>query len=380
MLNQGLISRVKELNLDKKTHFSGSSPPEIFIGRQDYPNVYSGILSPVEHGNTEKFSSPESWFKHKYKIEQIMEYRSKLIYSRFKTNIKSVQANPLVKPLSEIAMSNKSVSAEFFLERPARFAPIHEASVPLIGNPAPLKKLRLEENPKIEKNVDYVVGDEKLKSNEGIKYLYESNVTITNIVKILSAGLLGIKEQRKMVPTRWAITAVDDTLSRELLEKIKYYPEMSEIRLFNSEYLGNHYEILLIPDTFSFEVIEISLKNNGVWKDHESIFGRKKYAEDVTGAYYANRLAVCEYLNEIRRQAKCIILREVRPEYNVPLGVGILREVSRDAFTKYPEKFQSVSEALKKAEERLKQPVVNFVEQSILLKDHGKQKKLTDWN
>ena len=72
MLNQGLISRVKELNLDKKTHFSGSSPPEIFIGRQDYPNVYSGILSPVEHGNTEKFSSPESWFKHKYKIEQIM--------------------------------------------------------------------------------------------------------------------------------------------------------------------------------------------------------------------------------------------------------------------------------------------------------------------
>ncbi|MBS3072798.1 hypothetical protein J4477_03120 [Candidatus Pacearchaeota archaeon] len=380
MLNQELISKVKELNLDKKTHFSGSSPPEIFIGRQDYPNVYSGILSPMEHGNTEKFSSPEGWFKHKYKTEQILEYRSKLIYSRFKTNIKSPLANPLVKPMSEIAMSSKSVSAEFFLEKPVKFSPIHELSVPLIGNPAPLKKLILEENPKIEKNVDYIVNDTKLKSIEGIKHLYGSNITITNIIKILSAGLLGIKEQRKMVPTRWAITAVDDTLSKELLEKIKYYPELSEVRLFNSEYLGNHYEILLIPDTFSFEVIEISMKNKGVWKDYESIFGRKKYAEDVTGAYYANRLAVCEYLNEIRRQAKCIFLREIRPEYNESLGVGILREVSRDAFTKYPEKFQSINEALKKAEERLKQPVSDFTSQSALLKEHGKQKKLSDWD
>ncbi|MEK6873740.1 MAG: hypothetical protein AABW91_02755 [Nanoarchaeota archaeon] len=380
MQNQELISRVKELNLDKITHFSGSSPPEIFIGRKDYPNVYSGVLSPIEYGNTEKFSSPENWFKHRYKIEQILDYRSKLIYSRFKVNIKSPQNTPLIKPMSEIAMSNKSVSAEFFLERPVKFSPIQELSVPFIGNPAPLKNLKLEENPKIDKNVDYIVNDEKLKSAEGIKYLYESNVTITNIVKILSAGLLGIKDQRKLVPTRWSITAVDDTLSKQLLEKIKYYPELSEIRLFNSEYLGNHYEILLIPDTFSFEVIEISLKNKGVWKDYESVFGRKKYAEDVTGAYYANRLAVCEYLNEIRRQAKCIFFREVRPEYNAPLGVGILREVSRDAFTKYPEKFQTINEALKKVEERLKQPVLNFTTQSALLKDHGKQKKLTDWD
>ncbi|OIO41219.1 hypothetical protein COU56_05070 [Candidatus Pacearchaeota archaeon CG10_big_fil_rev_8_21_14_0_10_31_9] len=379
MTNQEMVSKIKELNMDKRIQFSGSSPPEIFIGRQDYPNVYAGVLSPMEYGNTEKFSSPENWFKHKYKIEQILEYRSKLIYSRFKTNIKSPQNSALVKPLSEIAMSNKSVSAEFFLEKPVKFAPIQELSVPIIGNPAPLKRLRLEENPKIEKSVDYVVSDEKLKSTDGIKHLYESNVTITNIVKVLSAGLLGIKDQRKMVPTRWAITAVDDTLSKELLEKIKYYPELSEVRLFHSEYLGNHYEILLIPDTFSFEVIEISLKNKGVWKDHESTFGRKKYAEDVTGAYYANRLAVCEYLNEIRRQAKCIFLREIRPEYNAPLGVGILREVSRDAFSKYPEKFQTTNDALKKVEERLKQPVGNFTNQSALLKEQYKQKKLTDW-
>jgi len=379
-MDNELISKIKELNLERKTVFSGSSPPEVFVGHYGYPNVYSGVLAPIQNGNTSKFSSPEKWFKQKLKIQQIVDYRTKLIYPRFKTNVhSSKQEISLVKPVAEIAMSGKSVSAEFTLKKPATFSLVEEKSVPIIGNPASLKKIKLEENPKIEKAVDYIISDTKLKSSEAIKNLYESNQSISNIIKILSIGLLGIKEQRKMVPTRWAITAVDDTLSKNFLDKIKYYPEINEIRVFTSEYLGNHYEIILMPDTFSFEVIEISLKDNGLWTDHETIFGRKSYANDVTGAYYANRLAACEYLNEIRRQAKCIFLREVRPEYSVPLGVGILREISRDAFSKYPEKFDSIESALKRIGERLRQPVTNFTQHSVLLKEHGKQKKLNDF-
>ena len=39
--------------------FSGSSPPEIFVGRWNYPNVYTGILSPEESGNMQILSSAE---------------------------------------------------------------------------------------------------------------------------------------------------------------------------------------------------------------------------------------------------------------------------------------------------------------------------------
>lgn len=35
-----------------KEHFSGSSPPEVFVGRVDYPNVFCGVLSPNEWGDT----------------------------------------------------------------------------------------------------------------------------------------------------------------------------------------------------------------------------------------------------------------------------------------------------------------------------------------
>jgi len=222
-----------------------------------------------------------------------------------------------------------------------------------------------------------------------MKELYKSKIPTSNIIKILSAGLLGIAKNRKLVPTRWAITATDDTLSKQLLSKIKYFSEISEFYLFTSYYLGNHYEIILLPDKFSFEVMEAEIPgtlwnpdtNSKIYisKDYESFRGRKKYADNVTGAYYANRLALTEFLIKIKRQASCLVLRECRPEYYAPCGIGILREATRHAFTKKPEKFSTLNETLQTAQKKLKLPINLFTSQSSLLKEFGKQSRLTQF-
>jgi len=49
------------------------------------------------------------------------------------------------------------------------------------------------------------------KSVTALNELYKSNVEIDHLQKLLSVGTLGLKTQRKMVPTRWSITATDDT-------------------------------------------------------------------------------------------------------------------------------------------------------------------------
>jgi len=72
-------------------------------------------------------------------------------------------------------------------------------------------------------------------------------------------------------------------------------------------------------------------------------------------------------------------MREVRPEYYAPCGVGILREASRQAFRNKPEKFSTISEALAKAQERMKLPTSVFKEKSWLMKDFGKQTKIGMW-
>jgi len=368
------IGKVKEIS-----EFSGSSPPEIFVGKWNYPNVYTGILSPEEYGNTQIMSSSELWHKNNLKISEIMELRNKLIYGRTQSHVKKVPSK-FSSAFNEIAMTNKSTAIEFKLKKPVKKEKHPDIRVPLMSRTAQIEKVRLEENTKINKKVDYIVNDIHVKSSIAIQELNKSKIPVSNIIKLLSAGLLGIKTNRGLVPTRWAITATDDTISKQKLEKIRTYNETSEIIIFHSEYLGNHYEFLLLPEKYSFEVIEISLKlSGGFWSDHESFFPRKKYADSVTGAYYANRLALTTYLEKIQRQSQCLVIREVRQEYYAPCGVGILREISFDAFSKSPEKFQTLSEALEKIQSRLKQPIENYTKKSWLLKNYGRQTKLKNF-
>jgi hypothetical protein len=383
-----IYSKIKDFTPKTRIHFSGASPPEIFVGRYNYPDISAGILSPDGFYDSEELSFPEIWHEKNLSIDSILTNRSKLIYGRFKTQIKKARYdNRFLKVMQEISMAYKSVSTEFFLKKPPKMELVMNKHLPIIGNPAPLQHIRLEENPKIKPKVDYLVADDSCKAVDSIFELYKNKIEISNINKILSAGLLGLKTRRKLVPTRWSITAVDDTISKLVLEKIRHYPEISEILLFNAEYNGNHYEILLLPDKFSFEVIEAEM-NNSLWnltgqvsvmQDYEYFNGRKTYADDVTGAYYANRLALCEYLERIKRQATAIFFREVTPEYYAPLGVGILRETSREAFRNPPEKFNTIEEALVQAQTRLKSPISIWTNKSVLLKEFGKQKRLDKW-
>ena len=283
--------------------------------------------------------------------------------------------------MQEVAMSSKPIGAEFKLKTPIFINKEQDNHIPLIRNAALVESVKLEENPEIKPKVDYITNDRNAKATTAILELEKSTISTSTIIKILSAGLLGLNKNRKLVPTRWSITAVDDTLSKEKLKKIRYNQEISDFQVFTSEYLGNHYEFLLLPDKFSFEVIEINQNNLELtWHDYESFLGRKNYASSVTGAYYSNRLALTEYLEKQNRQASCLVFREINPQvYTQSMGVGILREISRKAFSNLPEKFSSLKEALEKIGSRIKLPIQAFTSKSILLKNFGKQTRLEKW-
>jgi len=383
-----IYSKIKDFIPKRNKHFSGDSPPEIFVGRYNYPNIQAGILSPETYGDTSELSMPEIWYEKNLQIPQILTNRSQLIYGNFKTSIKKPNPqNKFTKLMQEISMVHKPVSTEFFLKKPPRMLLEINKYSAAIGNPAPLEYARLQENPKIKTKIEYLTGDTDCKSVIAIKELHKSDIQTSHIIKILSAGLLGTGTRRRLVPTRWAIVATDDIISKELLKKIRFYPEINEILVFNGNYVGNYYEILFLPDKFSFEVIEGFLPRS-VWnlseqtkftQDFERFSGRKKYAFNVTGAYYTARLGVCEYLEKIKKQAYIIIFREERPEYNAPLGVGILRELCRDIFSKQPEKFDTIQQALNKMQTRMKLPIQEFIEQSVLLKEYKMQTRLSKW-
>jgi hypothetical protein len=66
----------------------------------------------------------------------------------------------------------------------------------------------------------------------------------------------------------------------------------------------------------------------------------------IAGAYFAAKLGVVEYLSEKKIQAGVVILREIRPEYAIPVGVWQVREGIREAMKQKPAISDTFDQAL----------------------------------
>jgi hypothetical protein len=372
-----------------KEEFSGSSPPSVFVGRIGYPNVFAGILAPTNiDENSGLLDSPEQWYSQNASIHDILGFRSQMIYSRFRTRIKSPKEK-LLEIQQQVACSSSPCEIEVRLShKPSLQVNFDNYSTP-IANPANIEQMKLTGNPKIPISIDKVTSDVSLDAASAAKTLYTKDIPISSIQKIFSSGLLGVKIQRKLVPTRWSVTATDDIIGLEMIERIMDFHTIGEYRLFSNTYLGNHYEILLMPRQWSYDLVECKFPGSvwnpdqkgpiSIYADYESVYPRKHYADNTVGGYYASRLAVCEYLTKISRQASALVLREVTPDYFAPLGVWVCRETCRHAFDKNPVTFSSLESALGEMKQRMKVPWKDITSNSNLLREIRVQKTLRDY-
>ncbi|MCL4396895.1 hypothetical protein M1494_00935, partial [Candidatus Parvarchaeota archaeon] len=97
---------------------------------------------------------------------------------------------------------------------------------------------------KIDQRIEKIYYDKDMKAQDGIKFLYNSNIDENKISKILSVGAMGVK--RKLVPTKWSITAVDDSLGKEEIEKIKEFKKGENYRIQSGQLLGNRFTFIFL--------------------------------------------------------------------------------------------------------------------------------------
>jgi hypothetical protein len=380
------ISALKSLSpkLEKVDNLFGSSPPSVLVGEWGYPKIRLGGLIPPETGiRATFFDNPVEWTRKKVSLDDIIRLRSSLVYSRFSTHIKAPRKVELkfLENTQELAMAAKPTDVEVDFLKPPRFKLNFDGIITPVGIMAPIKDMKLAENPVVPRKVEYLVSDTDVKASTAMWELYNAGTSVYQIFRILSVGLLGIKEQRRLVPTRWAITAVDKNIGDKLLTKVRSFPEINWYLVFHHEYLGNHFELIFIPRVYSFEVIEMWMPRS-VWvRDNKpSIFVNWEFwdgkAQHMDGGYYAIRLPVLEYLSRIKRQATVIAIREIRPEYYAPVGNWQIRENVRRALSGKPERFNTLQEALNSVSKRLKTEKVVWLPRSYLLKLIRAQKTL----
>ena len=295
---------------------SGSSPPGVFVGRFGYPHVYLGPLVPSYHGNTAILDQTESWFD--FDLPKILDLRSSLVRGMFKARVTDLSNNKILTQTRELTLSRDPADTEMSLKRSPRLSLEMDAEVQPMGPSGPISKLSVDLG-KTDFQIEKAYYDSDLLAQNAVINLYTSErVLQSSITRAFSVGMFGQKKKRRLVPTRWTITAVDSMLGIHFLDSVvRTAPWINEFRVFEGNHypeivqntdgthsakVGNRFIILMIPGNWSYEAIEAFFPGSswnpgtsvGICGDWEPYQGRTTYAR-IGGCYYTARLRVAEY-------------------------------------------------------------------------------------
>jgi len=366
----------------------GSTAPEVFVGRSGYPNVSTGVLSPMGgDADAADFATSGDWYSQGYQIDDVLQRRTGMLNSTrsAKVDVSDVW-DGFVGTQREVAIADHPVDVEVGLDgTPDIDLSLDDISTPT-GPRARATNADLAENPHVPRPVEKTLEDDDWAAEGAMTYLYRRGFDVYDVNTILSAGALGQGHNRKLVPTRWSITAVDDTVGKYLRGGLQHSDTVDEVSVWTNEYMGNRYWVILAPGQWEFELVEMKAPES-VWNPaasdyylssaHEGWEGRTGYVEETAGAYYASRLAVLEHLHERDRQAKALVLREVTDDYWAPVGVWQVREGVRHAFDGEHGVAESFREALRGVLPRVPVPLGRLRRKSNLVA--GLQTSITDF-
>ena len=358
----------------------GATPPSIFVGRHGYPKVKLGPMVPPMHGDTTILDKPEMWSGKS--IEEIVSYRLSLVRGVIISDIHTPTGR-YIESLQELAMANEPAESEAQFEK----KPIPDIeqvkkkgfdieSMPF-GPVGDLKSFRTSCSIRADKRLENAYYDTDLEAMNAIVSLYDKGVDLSTIQRIFSLGMLGSARKRRLVPTRWSISATDDIVSSYLVKNTETNNVVDRFEVYKYSHLGNYYSIILIPDQlWSFEMQEVwfdTQGNLGFAVDFEDANGLHQYPSSVAGAYFAAKLAVAEHLSKRKRKAAALVLREIHSdEYVVPVGVWQIREGIRQAFDNLvlKKEFDSLGHASKYACSTLSVSETEWVKNSKLYRNY----------
>ena len=361
-------------NLFSSDSLSGSSPPSVFVGTYNYPKVNVGPMVPPVHGDTSLLDIPERWLGKS--LEEIVNFRLSLVRGIQKVSVLEPEGR-FIENLQEVAMSSCPTDSDIeFHKKTVTITTIDGESAPF-GPIGEIKKAKFSGS-SAQRTIENAYYDKDLKAGDAVLKLYNTGIDLSQIQKCFSIGMFGKK--RKLVPTRWSITATDDIISKSLVTEILDYQLIDCCKVFSFNHLGNMFSIILFPHRWLFEMEE-------AWYDEQGQLGFGSDYEDargidhppaIAGAYFAAKLGVAEYLAKNKTQAAVLVLREIRSEYAIPVGVWQVREGIRAAMKEQPFIFSSLDDGINHACKSMSISKLEWLAKGVLFKKM-KQKSITDF-
>ena len=350
-------------NLFTSDSINGSSPPSVFVGSYGYPKVGVGPMLPPVHGDTTLLDNPEQWIGKS--LEEIVNFRLSLVRGIQKLSVENTEGR-FIENLHEVAMSSRPIDSDLQFHKTTFPVTTIDGENPPFGPIGDIKSAKFSSG-RTEKSIERVYYDHDLKAQDAVLTLYNNGIEISKIQKCFSVGMLGKK--RKLVPTKWSITATDDIISKSLVSKILEFDLIDSCRVFSYDHLGNMFSVILFPHRWIFEMLEAWHDGNNIGFGFDSEDARGiGHPPAIAGAYFAAKLGVAEYLTEKKVQAAVLVLREIKSEYAVPVGVWQIREAIRTAMKKEPYIAENFDDGTNFASNRMSVSKSEWLSRGIFLK------------
>jgi len=372
-----LLGRAYLQRLSTSSSIHGPSPPSLLVGEQGYPRISTGPTVTVAEGvDAWVLESPRDWLSRP--LEELLALRLSLLYGRRRLRVEDARRRErILGIIQESAASTRPVDMEMRISGGLRIRPGFGVRSAPHGPSARLEDLRLVENASIPRRMDEVMEEKTLPAREAIVLLSKAGLDEYYLARVFSAGLVGRLAERRLVPTEWSITAIDDMLARDILREVRRMPVIPKFRVHTYSAHHNSAWVVLTPTPWMYELLEgwAGYPGGSLYSDHEYLGPRRSYAENTGGAYYAVRLPILRHLSSQLRQAGAIVFFEVRPGW-IPLGVWRFREIVRAALERPPLSAETLNEALSLVEPHLMIPITRYIERSALIRILRLQTKL----
>jgi hypothetical protein len=300
----------------------GSSPPAAVVGEHGWPQVavYFGEPPDVFGEEARRYDDPRLLWG--LPLEEIAKLRSYVTFG-----VRRAKTPWELGELPYVAVSARPVDVEMKFTKPPSPQILFDLREKPMGPRAPLERTRVVENPAVPRQLDRLAAED-LAAGEAAVELYARGVDLYIVQRAFALGLLGARHRRRLVPSRWAITAVDVAVGNWLAAMVRDLPEVSDTLYGYGEYLDNRYLVVVRPGPLRFVYLE-RWQSGGRTAEvlvKENVQGVRS---TLDGGFEAARLAVLEKLLALGRRGSVAVVRWIGEGYYVSVGNWQIRETIR---------------------------------------------------
>lgn len=300
------------------------SPPGVTVEAAKYPMMTVGILASTDAQEyLSIFDHPESWTG--LNRETILSMRRELYRFSVPINARAIKSSEFVEVLQTIALSVSPVAIE------VETASIPPKGLQPLGGQLPasptvdIQSIEIVSEPEISR-VAQNITQLDIPASEATWKLLDYDYSLDQVARLMSVGLLGRTDSRRLVPTRGAYKAViDGYINQSLIELLGKKKSVS-YRIFTSDFIDESFTILIQPGEPRVDYLRIERTPKGI--ERGSSFERLKNAvTDPKTAVFGDhaRFSGYQYLVEEQERAHVTIFHFARNNKNNILGPWVVR-------------------------------------------------------